>query len=145
MDSFNPFANAWGDDSSTDTPDNGIPSTSSTTFKLPGEISDNHGLDRHSSINGVNEHHDPLGFKSTPTVVIADDEDAWGAPVASTSRAATPAAAAGTIDEWSTAPSTPKPPYEGESNEPVEETSWKPAGLSPVLSSSPPAWAIEGD
>lgn len=139
MDTFNPFANAWGDD------DGGPSSTSSppaSSFKLPGE-GDHDRLDRHA--NADSQHaHDPLGFKATTpsvTVLSDDGDDAWGAaaaaPVASTS-----AAAGLAIDEWSTAPSTPKPPIEDEDE---EESSWKPAAaLSPALDTSPPAWAIEG-
>lgn len=143
MDSFNPFANAWGDDNAASGPPQST--SSSSAFRFPNEE------DRLPSDS------DPLGFKSslnthTPAVVIDsnDDGDAWGSaaaaasqPVASTSSVA----GLGAADEWYTAPSTPKPPAspdEGVATAYTED-SWQPSTLSPaIVSSPPPAWAIEG-
>lgn len=143
MDNFNPFANAWGDDTATTSQD--APSASTSTFKFPEE---DDSVDRLRSATAIRTD-DPLGFKSsfgTPAVVVVGDDDdgddAWGAqPVASTSSARLGA------DKWSTAPSTPKPPHASPEMHPVEnspETTWQPSAASPAVDASSPAWAIEG-
>jgi hypothetical protein len=141
MDSFNPFANAWGDDAAT--------SNSASASAIPP----NEGLKFPNSPSTTHKH-DPLGFGVsahshstilTPPPVDDPNEDAWSAPVASTS-----AATFGhNDDEWSTsvaygaggAEIAARPSRQNTE----DHTAWKPAGSSPVLDPEPPAWAVEGE
>lgn len=141
MDSFNPFANAWGDDTAapSTSPDAGPSTLSKPSFNFARD-------DEQSTAAAHNDDDDPLGFKSSfgPSGVDGD-EDAWASSqaVASTSTLTSRP----DEDGWSPHPSTSSPPkHASPQARAFEDTedSWHQSTSSPALDASPPAWAIEG-